>query len=132
MKSTLSEVNQSLWDLLDKNSGKGDPYIRSVELRSSQAENASVWFRFKDGSGSLKRYYAKEGVYVPLISEVGGLLVSSLSFGFGWNFSTHWATHYVYLFDENDKCILGLAISSAYNYPLENFLRDIENIVPGA
>lgn len=130
MESTL--VNQRLWNLLDQNSRKGDPYIRSVGLNSSQAENASVWFSFKDGSGSLKRYYAKEGIYVPLISEVGGLLVSSLSFGFGGNFSTHWATHYVYLFDENDKCILGLAISSAYDHRLKDLLRDIEYLVPSA
>ena len=51
---------------------------------------------------------------------------SSLSFGFGYNFSTHWATHYVYLFDENGKCILGLAMSSAHDYKLKDLLRDIE------
>ncbi|MCY7278588.1 MAG: hypothetical protein LH702_33855 [Phormidesmis sp. CAN_BIN44] len=129
MKSTLAKVNQSLWDILDKASKKSDPHVRSVALSSSQANNASVWFSFKDGSGCLQRYYAKEGIYVPLISEVGGLLVSSLSLGFSHDFSTHWATHYIYLLDENSKRTLGLAMSSAYDYNLENLIREIEDDV---
>jgi len=68
MKSMRDKTCKFLWYFLDERSRRQDPYVRTVVLNSSEARNSSVWFSFKDDSGCLKRYYAKEGMHLPLIS----------------------------------------------------------------
>jgi hypothetical protein len=131
MESALVNINKVLWKYLDEMSQKTDPYIRSVALDSSEAKKASIWSSFRDGSGCLKRYYAKEGIYVPFISEIGGMFANSLSFRFDNSLSSHWATHYIYLVDEDDKCVLGLAMSSPYSSTLKSALDSIESDISG-
>lgn len=124
MESTLDKINPYLWILLDETSGRQDIYVRTVALDSSKAKNSSVWFNFKDGSGCLKRYFAKEGVHIPLISEVGGFFAGIITFN--PHLSSHWTTHYIYLFNNKGECSLGLAMSSPYEHELSRLLKDVE------
>lgn len=124
MESTLEKINPCLWILLDETSGRRDLYVRTVPLDSSGARNSSLWLNFRDGSGCLKRYFAKEGVYVPLISEVGGFIANV--FTFNSHLSSHWTSEYIYLFNHKNECLLGLAISSPYEHKLNELLKDIE------
>lgn len=124
MESTLDKINPCLWILLDETSRRRDIYVRTVPLNSPEARNSSLWLNFKDGSGCLKRYFAKEGVHIPLISEVGGFIANVLTFNH--HLSSHWTTHYIYLFNNKGECSLGLAMSSPYEHELSRWLKDIE------
>jgi len=130
MESAATTISAYLCALVDKNSNDRDPYIRTVTLDGHEAKNASIWLTFKDDSGSVRRFFRREGIYVPLVSEVSSFVVSCATFGFGHNFSTHWKTHYVYVFNNEDKCVSGLAMSSACkDYELDGWLREVEEQV---
>lgn len=124
MESTLEKINPCLWILLDETSGRRDIYVRTVPLDSFEVKNSSLWLNFKDGSGCLKRYFVKEGIHIPLISEVGGFIAGILTFNS--HLSSHWTTEYIYLFNQKNKCLLGLAMSSPYGHEISRLLKDIE------
>ncbi|KAM3094830.1 hypothetical protein ACKFKG_14965 [Phormidesmis sp. 146-35] len=113
MKSFSQDIITHLFSLINKKRS----IVKNAPLESIEAKNASHWITFKDGSGCLKQYVRSEGIYVPVASELIGLFISP----------TKWQSNFVYVFNENNKCLFAACISSDQLHKIQDVLRDISS-----